>query len=134
MGSILEVIFDLLFLRFISKKSKPILAIIAATFLLFSIFGFFLRLYLRQEKPLKQTLAEGDEIIKAINDYKLQNKKLPDSLGVVVGNNPLRQQWLYDQWNNPYQYKITKPDKFILFSVGKDGIPNTKDDVPLSKN
>lgn len=118
MHFIFDFFLDLFLIRFLSKKSKKTLAIIAITFLILSISGLILRLYVRERKLVNQTITEGKEIVKEITIYKQHHNKLPETLSDIIGNNPLKSKWLNDQWNNPYHYKIINSNRFILFSSG----------------
>lgn len=81
----------------------------------------------------RDTVTDGQEIITAINSYYKQKNKFPDSLSVIISNNPMRKSWNKDGWNNPYHYSSSKNGtSFSLISSGKDGKFNTNDDIVLS--
>ena len=76
-----------------------------------------------------------DKITKSLEDYKRKNGEYPDSLeelnkmypeleiiDPLLGRNPSS----HNQIN--FYYNKTA-NKYILFSVGVDGVPNTKDDI-----
>jgi hypothetical protein len=74
-----------------------------------------------------------NSLIKNIEFYKLEHGQYPDSLKQLLNDDKLAP--IYD----PVQGLQTKPntyfdyekvgDKYLLFSSGLDGIPNTKDDL-----
>jgi len=41
--------------------------------------------------------------------------------------------WPSDPWGNDYTYKYISDSKFEITSLGKDGQPNTEDDIKASK-
>lgn len=74
-----------------------------------------------------------NELVKDIEYYKLQNGKYPDSLkqlsnneGFVNIQDPVK--GLNASEKDVFIYK-NLGDKYLLFSVGLDGKPNTKDDI-----
>ncbi|MGA1977989.1 MAG: type II secretion system protein GspG [Bacteroidales bacterium] len=74
-----------------------------------------------------------NNLVKDIEYYKLINGQYPDSLqqlkkgnlGVFI-NDPIQANQL--RKNNLYIY-IKMGEKYLLFSSGEDGVPNTKDDL-----
>lgn len=81
------------------------------------------------------TQTEVNDLVKTIEFFKVQNGQYPDSLQQldIKGGSFVS---IYDTMNDlkpgskaaPYQYhKLGK--KYLLFSVGVDGKPNTKDDI-----
>ncbi len=74
-----------------------------------------------------------NDLVKTIEFYKMQNGVYPDSLKQVETkdsftstDDPL--QSFKTKKSVHYQYHKVG-NKYLLFSVGKDGIPNTKDDI-----
>jgi general secretion pathway protein G len=87
-------------------------------------------------KTGKNTAATAD--IGSLNAIILgyQNKhagKLPLSLEKLVSSGDMTENMLNDPWGNPYKLEIpnkrSKTEKFDVFSMGHDGLPNTADDV-----
>jgi hypothetical protein len=78
--------------------------------------------------------TEINDLVKSIEFYKLQNGSYPDSLQQVIDKNSLIS--IYDISQDAktgghlpmYQYKKLG-NKYLLFSPGLDGKPNTKDDI-----
>ena len=74
-----------------------------------------------------------NSLVKHIEYYKLENGKYPDSLQQLNRENELififdPTQSTKNRENVYYNYK-NLGDKYLLFSSGKDGIPNTEDDI-----
>jgi hypothetical protein len=74
-----------------------------------------------------------NDLVKSIEFYKLQNGTYPDSLqqidtkgSFISIDDPL--QAFRQRKAVQYQYQ-RKGNKYLLFSVGKDGKPNTPDDI-----
>lgn len=72
-----------------------------------------------------------NDLVKNVEFYKLEHGRYPDSLQqltkedqFVFINDPIQQ----NKKNENYNYKRIG-DKYVLFSSGEDGIPNTKDDL-----
>ena len=80
-----------------------------------------------------------DQLVKNIEFYKKEYNVYPDSLEQLTKdqqflfiNDPL-QAFTKSKYGDKYIYK-KKGTKYILFSMGVDGIPFTKDDIfPTSK-
>lgn len=54
----------------------------------------------------------------------------PKELHLIIRNNPLRVNLLEDSQGNNYNYQPSdNRESYRLFSSGKDGKPNTKDDI-----
>lgn len=78
----------------------------------------------------RNTISDCKEITAALNFYKENKNIYPPNLTILISNNPMRANWNKDDWGNPYQYKTANNGTtFILISSGKDGKPNTKDDI-----
>ncbi|WP_282044321.1 type II secretion system protein GspG [Winogradskyella flava] len=81
------------------------------------------------EKRTKDKLLEVAEILerekKTIGIY-------PYALTQIIRNNPLYQDITKDSWGNEFHYTTSgNGETYLLFSSGKDGIPNTDDDIKL---
>ena len=56
----------------------------------------------------------------------------PTVLNDIIRNNPLRKNITKDAFNFDIQYQlIANGERYVLFSVGKDGVPNSKDDIVI---
>ena len=81
------------------------------------------------ENSTKEKLIE---IAKILEEEKEVLGMYPKELMVIIRNNPLRQNITKDYWDNEFQYKLSSDGKsYVLFSSGKDGTPNTNDDLVL---
>jgi hypothetical protein len=74
-----------------------------------------------------------NSLIKNIEFYKLAHGQYPDSLQQLLKDDKLAPiydaaQGMNTKENSYYNYQKTG-DKYLLFSSGQDGIPNTKDDL-----
>lgn len=74
-----------------------------------------------------------NSLVKNIEFYKLQHGQYPDSLQQLLNDDKLALindpvQGLQMKENAYYNYKKVN-DKYLLFSSGQDGIPNTSDDL-----
>jgi len=70
----------------------------------------------------------------AVDNYKLNNKKLPSSLDELTetdGRNPYPyiQSIPDDPWGNPYDYRTLDRKSFEIKSAGEDGQMDTEDDI-----
>jgi hypothetical protein len=64
----------------------------------------------------------------AIEKTKNEKSNYPSTLIELIGSNPLRREWVKDEWGNSIQYTIDEAG-FILSSPGKDGVLGNEDDV-----
>jgi len=99
-----------------------------------SLFVFVQNSGLMEESLTNITQIELNDLVKNIEFYKLQNGSYPDSLQQVESkgsftsiNDPMQASKGNKKFVN-YQYQL-KGNKYLLFSVGKDGIANTADDI-----
>lgn len=74
-----------------------------------------------------------NSLVKNIEFYKLEHGQYPENLQQLLNedklapiNDPI--QGLLTKENSYYNYKKIG-DKYLLFSSGQDGVPNTKDDL-----
>lgn len=100
----------------------------------------FLFYNLKYGKSTAEGFAEISQIelntlVKNIEFYKLQNGAYPDSLEQISKNDkmviiydPLLTRKMDGNIKTTFQYQKIG-NKYRLFSVGIDGIPNTKDDI-----
>lgn len=74
----------------------------------------------------------------AIDQYRMQKKKLPDSLEALTetdGKNPYpyMKSIPVDPWGNEYEYRVLDRSNYQLRSYGEDGEPDTDDDITWPK-
>ena len=76
------------------------------------------------------TSLEVKNIANALDMYRVKHQRLPETLGELVPND--MKEVRNDPWGHPYVYlhgDLFSEPRFIVMSVGKDGVPGTKDDV-----
>jgi len=76
---------------------------------------------------------EVNDLVKSVEFYKLQNGTYPDSLKQIQTRNSMTSiddpaLVFKKKTSTQYQYQ-KKGNKYLLFSVGKDGLKNTPDDI-----
>lgn len=118
----------------IKYKDKK-LVIIGVLCMLFTVFLYSFMIFgLDKFSKVKESWAELsqhqiNELVKDVEYYKLQNGKYPESLKQLSNVNiqdPVK--GLNASEKDVFIYK-NLGDKYLLFSVGLDGKPNTKDDI-----
>ena len=118
----------------IKYKDKK-LVIIGVFCMLFTVFVYSFMIFgLDKFSKVKESWAELsqhqiNELVKDVEYYKLQNGKYPESLNQLSNVNiqdPVK--GLNAREKDVFIYK-NLGDKYLLFSVGLDGKPNTKDDI-----
>jgi hypothetical protein len=68
-------------------------------------------------------------LIEKIENYKARTGTYPDSLEAIIDpTDPIEKKQILDQWGNIYLLRTTG-SSFELLSAGKDGNPETEDDV-----
>ena len=126
-----EILADILIFRELRRSSLKTKLIFS--FLVVGLFSIvmFLRQRNNEQRGLRNTRRDLIEMHNGIISYLNQMQRLPVGLEELVGNNPLKREWLYDGWGNGYKYVILDSinSKFIVFSAGKDGIFETSDDL-----
>ena len=83
---------------------------------------------------VKAAEAQMANFQQAINNYRLENKKLPGSLEELTetsGKNPhpFIDNIPDDPWGNPYDYRTLDRSTYQIRSNGEDGMPDTEDDI-----
>jgi general secretion pathway protein G len=78
--------------------------------------------------------AQMSSFESAIDQYKTQKKKLPDSLQALTetdGRNPhpFMKRIPVDPWGNEFEFKILGNTEYQIRSYGEDGLPDTEDDI-----
>ena len=81
-----------------------------------------------REAQVTTTKAKMTNVKQALEEYRMKNTKLPDSLDVLLepddknmGESYLEQDNIQDAWGNPFQY-VKQGNKFDLISLGADGV------------
>lgn len=68
----------------------------------------------------------------ALETYMMRQNAPPPNLDLLIATKELAQREFTDEWDRPIQYSIqtTNPDRpFLLWSLGKDGMAGTEDDI-----
>lgn len=97
---------------------------------LLSILCYFVFFY---PKIIKDNTEEKLlEIVVILEEEKRILGVYPTVLNDIIRNNPLRKNITKDAFNFDIQYQlIANGERYVLFSVGKDGVPNSKDDIVI---
>ena len=122
----------------IKYKDKKLI-VIGVFCMLFTVFVYSFMIFgldkfeVVKEGHVKMAQLQINGLIKDIEFYKLENDKYPDSLEQLVNNESFVSIHDPIKGTNPngsdvFIYK-NLGDKYLLFSVGLDGKPNTKDDI-----
>lgn len=87
--------------------------------------------YLYNNFPLSgdQTKSEMAAIANCVSGYYLEFGTYPESMKELIGQRPLRQAWLLDEWKTPYLMKTDSGHGMNLISAGADAIFNSQDDI-----
>lgn len=122
------------------QNNKMGLMLVGVADILFTIFFWMVLFPLLNPNGLKDvSQMQLNTLIKNVEFYKLQNGQYPDSLQQLLKDDefaPINDaiQIDKDRQNTNYNYEKVG-DKYLLFSSGQDGIPNTADDFyPVSSS
>jgi hypothetical protein len=133
----------LVYAVFVFKSIKLFCAILLTMtggIALIKIDSYYLRRELMYGKATENLLAvqalnDLDDIVRNLELYKLRYQHYPDSLQQLEKQNPalVIKDPLLGRRPSAHKfvnfYYSRNDDKYILFSAGKDGIPNTTDDI-----
>jgi Type II secretion system (T2SS), protein G len=130
--------FGLLLYGLLKYKDKW-LSMIGAFGIVFTIIVYGSFFYAGKNAPIFRhgfaeiSQTELNSLVKNIEFYKLEHGQYPDSLVQLLMDDKLAYindaiQLNQGQKNTYYNYKRIG-EKYLLFSSGEDGIPNTKDDL-----
>jgi len=116
------------------QYNKVILMLIGVGGILFTVFfwtALFPLLNPKGFEDVSQMQLNG--LVKNVEFYKLQHGQYPDSLNQLLRDDKLAPvndaiQIDHNRQNTYYNYKKVG-EKYLLFSSGQDGLPNTKDDL-----
>lgn len=130
----------------ITKYKNKLFSAIGASGILFTIIIYFSLFYVTKHTyEFKQGFTELSQmelnsLLKNIEFYKIQHGQYPDSLQQLSGDD--KTVMIFDaiqinQGRKATLYNYQKiGNKYLLFSSGNDGVPNTKDDlfpqIPIS--
>jgi hypothetical protein len=121
------------------KYKDKWLTIIGAFGILFTVGIYsFLFYYMKHGELSKKGFAdisqsELNSLVKNVEFYKMQHGQYPDSLQQLLDDDKLAPitdaiQSVQERQNSYYNYQKSG-NKYLLFSSGQDGIPNTNDDL-----
>ncbi|MBI4878237.1 MAG: type II secretion system protein GspG [Planctomycetes bacterium] len=102
-----------------------------------AILGILSTIVVRNVMPLldkgkiNATRASIEALKSAVNNYYMNNNRLPDTIELVTQPDPknLDEPYiedtgaLFDSWENPFDYKVEGGRKFVITSFGADGMP-----------
>lgn len=116
------------------QYSKKSLILIGIADILFTVFFWIVLLPLLNPNG-QQNISQMqiNSLLKTIEFYKLQNGQYPDSLQQLLNDDnfaPIKDAIQLDKNRHNTYFNYEKlGDKYLLFSSGQDGIPNTADDL-----
>ena len=121
------------------KYKDKWLSIIGVAGILFTVFVYSSLFYaMKNSSIFKKGFADISQmqlnsLTKNIEFYKLQHGQYPDSLQQLLDDDklaPITDAIQLNQRRENLKYNYQKVgDKYLLFSSGQDGIPNTSDDL-----
>lgn len=116
------------------QYNKIKLLLIGVADILFTVFFWMVLFPLLIPNGFKDiSQMELNSLVKNVEFYKLQNGQYPDSLQQLLKDDklaPINDAIQIDKHRNNTYYNYEKVgDKYLLFSSGLDGIPNTADDL-----
>ena len=79
----------------------------------------------------KRTIDEMNEIKKSILKYHNDKSVFPNSLQELIGQNPLRREWKFDNWNTQYKLIYQNEEEMKIISAGSDRKFDTEDDLKM---
>lgn len=83
-------------------------------------------------KAEAQTTEKLSKVVSLLEHEKETTGKYPEQLETIIRNNPLLKNVHMDYWNRAFFYeRHPSGERYILYSLGKDGKPNTEDDITV---
>lgn len=109
---------------------QPSVFILIAVIIIVSLSAFLFFTYQRTSVFPKKTEKELTEMNDSMEKWHEKFGHYPTELTELIGNNPIRQDWIKDAWNRPYKYTVSENGKgFSIISAGADGRFGTEDDI-----
>jgi hypothetical protein len=98
------------------------------------VLGIFLPAFFRaRENALENvTINQIQSIREACDVYKSDNRQFPTSLDALIEGNYIIEDATTDHWDNRIRFEISGDGAPVITSAGRDGIFDTKDDLPAS--
>jgi hypothetical protein len=117
-------------IAFIRKAFRPI----AYTIISVLVIGVLTALLVKQFSKGSDTEKEMSRIALGLAKYKNAYGQYPADLAELIGNDPLKREWLQDTWGNGMEYTRTKNGTgYKLSSPGADRKSGTTDDLILEE-
>ncbi len=117
-------------IAFIRKAFRPI----AYTVISVLVIGVTAALLVKQFSKGSDTEKEMSRMALGLSKYKNAYGHYPANLAELIGNDPLKREWLQDTWGNGMDYTLTKNGAgYKLNSPGADRKVGTADDLTLEK-
>ena len=114
------------------KKSITIVAITCLSLIIITIAVFF---FAENYFNKRDTINECKEMMTALKRYEESTHNYPANLSILIEGNPLRTDWITDQWGKPYKYVLNSQGyAYVLKSAGSDNKFNTTDDLTFIAN
>lgn len=108
----------------------PIIKVLLVLIILIFISYFLIKHFYLNDLGENKTKKKIVEIERILKNEKNKVGKYPEKLELIIRNNPLRKNLIYDFWKNKFHYtQMENGNSYQLFSLGKDGIINTPDDI-----
>ncbi|WP_136482365.1 type II secretion system protein GspG [Cognatitamlana onchidii] len=107
---------------------QPSSIMVLSVLIIGSLGAFLFFSYQRTSIFPEKTKKEITEMSDRMEKWNEKFGKYPTDLNELIGNSPIRQEWIKDSWNRPYQYSV-KENGFLIVSAGSDGQFGTKDDI-----
>ena len=109
---------------------QPSSIIVIVVLVIGSLSAFLFFSYQRASIFPEKTKKEISEMSDRMENWNEKFGQYPTELNELIGNSPIRQDWVKDAWNRPYKYAITENGKrFLITSAGSDGKFGTEDDI-----
>ena len=78
----------------------------------------------------ERTQKELAEMNERMEHWNEKLGRYPADLNELIGNDPIKQDWAKDAWQQPYKFELFENGKgFLITSAGRDGQFGTLDDI-----
>ncbi len=109
---------------------RPSAIMVIGVLVIGSISAFLFFTYQRISIYPEKTTKEISEMSDRMENWNEKFGQYPTDLNELIGNSPIRQDWIKDAWNRPYKFAIMENGKgFLISSAGSDGQFGTDDDI-----
>ncbi|MDX2114175.1 MAG: type II secretion system protein GspG [Planctomycetota bacterium] len=83
--------------------------------------------------PAFQSQIEMAVLAANLEAYRTQHNAYPATLAEGTTRLDANSSLRLDAWDKPYVYELVEPTRFVLFSMGPDGVAHTSDDIVLGE-